>query len=68
MADGPRAGIKVLEVSQIIAEPFCGINLADLGAAVVKLEPPGGEGGPRPRRVHARRKQVLHGAERRHHH
>ena len=45
MADGPLAGIRVLEVSQIIAGPFCGINLADLGADVVKLEPPGGEGG-----------------------
>ena len=45
MAEGPLAGIKVLEVSQIIAGPFCGINLADLGADVVKLEPLGGEGG-----------------------
>ena len=40
---GPLAGIKVLELSQIIAGPFCGMNLADLGAEVVKLEPPGGE-------------------------
>ncbi len=45
MADGPLAGIKVLEVSQIIAGPICGVHLADLGADVVKLEPPGGEGG-----------------------
>ncbi len=44
MAGGPLQGIKVLEVSQIIAGPFCGMNLADLGADVVKIEPPGGEG------------------------
>ena len=38
-------GDQGAEVSQIIAGPFCGIHLADLGADVVKLEPPGGEGG-----------------------
>ncbi len=40
---GPLSGIKVLEVSQIVAGPFCGMNLGDLGADVVKVEPPGGE-------------------------
>lgn len=40
---GPLDGIKVFEVSQIIAGPFCGQNLADLGADVVKVEPPSGE-------------------------
>jgi crotonobetainyl-CoA:carnitine CoA-transferase CaiB-like acyl-CoA transferase len=42
---GPLHGIKVFEVSQIVAGPYCGLNLVDLGADVVKVEPPGGEGG-----------------------
>jgi formyl-CoA transferase len=41
---GPLEGIKVFEVSQIVAGPYCGLNLVDLGADVVKVEPPGGEG------------------------
>ena len=44
---GPLHGIQVLEVCQIIAGPYCGTALADLGADVVKLEPPGGEGARR---------------------
>lgn len=40
---GPLDGIRVLEFSQIVAAPTCGYLLADLGADVVKVEPPGGE-------------------------
>ncbi len=45
MADhsGPLNGIRVLEFSQIIAGPFGCQNLADMGAEVIKVEPPEGE-------------------------
>jgi crotonobetainyl-CoA:carnitine CoA-transferase CaiB-like acyl-CoA transferase len=43
MASGPLDGIRVLEFSQIIAGPFAGLNLADMGAEVIKVEPPEGE-------------------------
>ncbi|MER0237677.1 CoA transferase [Fulvimarina sp. MAC8] len=36
----PLDGIKVLEMGQLIAGPFCGQLLADFGAEVVKVEPP----------------------------
>ena len=37
------SGIKVLEFSEYIAGPFAGMLLSDLGADVIKIEPPGGE-------------------------
>lgn len=40
---GPLEGVRVLDISEIIAGPYCGMLLADMGAEVVKLEPPGGE-------------------------
>jgi len=40
-ARGPLAGLKVIEMGSFIAGPFCGQLLADFGADVVKLEPPG---------------------------
>jgi crotonobetainyl-CoA:carnitine CoA-transferase CaiB-like acyl-CoA transferase len=39
----PLAGIRVLEFGHTILGPCCGMVLADLGAEVIKIEPPGGE-------------------------
>ncbi len=38
---GPIAGLKVLELGQLIAGPFAAKTLADFGADVIKIEPPG---------------------------
>jgi crotonobetainyl-CoA:carnitine CoA-transferase CaiB-like acyl-CoA transferase len=42
---GALAGIRVIEIGQLIAGPFCGQLLGDMGAEVIKIEPPG-EGDP----------------------
>lgn len=38
---GPLDGLVVVEAGQLIAGPFCGQLLGDMGATVIKLEPPG---------------------------
>lgn len=42
-ATKPLAGIKVIEVGQLLAGPFTGCLLAYFGAEVIKIEPPGGD-------------------------
>ena len=42
--DSPLAGLRVIELSHILAAPTCGVMLADLGADVIKVErPPRGD-------------------------
>ncbi|KMK65588.1 CaiB/BaiF CoA-transferase family protein [Puniceibacterium sp. IMCC21224] len=41
--DGPLAGLKVIELARILAGPWAGQTLADLGAEVTKIEAPQGD-------------------------
>lgn len=42
-AASPLAGVRVIEFGNIIGGPYAGMMLADMGADVVKIEPPGGD-------------------------
>lgn len=47
MSEGPLDRVVVVEFGNLIAGPYAGMLLADLGARVIKVEPPGGDLGRR---------------------
>jgi crotonobetainyl-CoA:carnitine CoA-transferase CaiB-like acyl-CoA transferase len=43
MTEGPLSSLRILEVGHMLAGPYCGMLLADLGAEVIKIESPDGD-------------------------
>jgi crotonobetainyl-CoA:carnitine CoA-transferase CaiB-like acyl-CoA transferase len=42
-SDGPLTGLRILEIGHFIAAPFCTRVLGDMGADIIKIEPPTGD-------------------------